>query len=84
MIDNKYRNCKDVYLIDHGDRADPELYYNGEYYNYWQVEDALWYEFLEANNFTSESDAYKQFDKDEIEDKFDEYVRENIYDYLNY
>lgn len=81
---NLYRNCKDVYLIDHGDRGDPELLYKNKYYNYWQVEDALWYDFLEANNFTSESDAYKQFDKDEIEDKFDEYVRENIYDYLNY
>lgn len=76
---NTYRNCKDVYFIDHGDRADPELYYNGEYYNCWLIEDTLWYEFLDENYLILERDDIIE---DEIEEKFNKYVQEHIYDYL--
>lgn len=39
-----------IALIGHGGWCDPELYYKGKSYNYYDVEDALWSEFQEEHS----------------------------------
>lgn len=42
-----YRGIKDIKFVWHGEWADPELIYKGHSFNYWEVEDALWGEYVE-------------------------------------
>lgn len=38
---NRFYNLPDVYVISHGEWADPEIVYNNRTYNYWDVDDTL-------------------------------------------
>lgn len=84
-----WRGCKDIDIIGNGEWSDPELgfTYEGEYYtfNYWEVEDALWHDFLVSNGIT-EADTYipgTDVISDEWEQKFDKYCQDgNAYYYL--
>jgi hypothetical protein len=85
---NNWRGCDGIRLISHGEWSDPDLVaeIDGvEYtFNYWDIEDALWNEFLE-NEGVSEKDTYVEGTyniADEWEEKFDEYCQANAYDYL--
>ena len=56
-----WRGCSDVGMTHYNEWADPDLNieYDGNVYvfNYWDIEDALWNEFLESEGIT-ESDTY--------------------------
>ena len=42
-----YRGIKDIEFIWHGSTADPELSYKGMTVNYYDVEDAIWEDYME-------------------------------------
>lgn len=42
-----YRNIKGIGFIWNGAYSDPELYYRGKYFNYWDIEDAFYTKALE-------------------------------------
>ncbi|MEE3309756.1 hypothetical protein, partial [Sharpea azabuensis] len=75
--DVNYRGAENVRLISHGEWADPELEYKGKLFNYWDIEDGMWNDFLEETGHTDEeaNDA-------KVEEEFDEYVQRNVDDYL--
>lgn len=60
-----------------GTQSDPDLIYNGYTFNYYDIEDALWGEFLEETGYTDDKS------KDpEVEEEFNKYVQERVEDYL--
>ncbi|WP_300924534.1 hypothetical protein [uncultured Clostridium sp.] len=74
-----YRGTK-VKLIYHGDWNDPELVYNGRSYNYYDVENALWNDYINDNYI----DPIRVDPSDiEIDEEFTQYVQEHVYDLLN-
>lgn len=84
-----YRGNKRIKFAYNGDYADPDLIYNGYTFNYWDIEDALWEDFLER---VEDGDIGVSFDRefaenhpndDAVEDAFNLYVQENGVDYLN-
>lgn len=84
-----YRGNKDIEFVYHGDWADPDLIYDGYTFNYWEIENALWEDFLER---VEDGDIDVSFDRefaehhdddDAVEDAFNLYVQENGVDYLN-
>lgn len=42
-----YRGIKDIEFVWHGEWSDPALIYKGHSFNYWDVEDALWGDYVE-------------------------------------
>lgn len=78
LTEGFYRGCKGVTMIGHGAWSDPELEYNGYLFNYWDIEDALWYDFLEGTGY---SDA--QSEEPKVEEEFNAYVKERCVDYLD-
>ena len=78
LTEGFYRGCKGVTMIGHGAWSDPELEYNGYLFNYWDIEDALWYDFLEGTGY---SDAQSEDPK--VEEEFNAYVKERCVDYLD-
>lgn len=42
-----YRGIPNIEFVWHGEWADPELIYKGHSFNYWDVEDALWGDYVE-------------------------------------
>lgn len=84
---NNWRGCKNIKMIWHGEWSDPELvteYDDTEYrFNYHDIEDALWYDFLESNDIT-EKDTYDENGNisDEYENMFSKYCQDNAYTYL--
>lgn len=64
----------DIYLIWHGEWADPELEYNGRLYNYYAIEDTLWNEFCDECK-------EKGIDPDENQGLFNDYVKSQA-DYI--
>lgn len=80
MLYNSYgpwRGCQNVFVGYYNDYADPDLVWNGYTFNYWDIEDALWQNFLEETGFT-DSDSGVEL----LERKFNRYVQENAVDYL--
>ena len=67
-----YRGNPEIEFVWHGAWNDPELIYKGESFNYWEVEDALWEDFLEE---TGHKDNESNDPK--VEAEFDKYVQEN-------
>jgi hypothetical protein len=84
---NNWRGCKNIQMVSHGSWGDPDLVYDGYTFNYWDIEDALWNEFLEDEGIT-EKDTYVKHGNvnaisDEYEEKFDEYCQYRAEDYLD-
>jgi hypothetical protein len=73
-----YRGNKSVQFIGHGEWSDPELEYKGYLFNYWNIEDALWNDFLEETGY---SDA--QFDDPTVESQFNKFVQDRASDLLD-
>lgn len=73
-----YRGIPNIESVWHGEWADPELIYKGHSFNYWDVEDALWGDYVEQ-------------ECDGNADKGDDYAfalwlkknTDHVYDYLN-
>ena len=87
-INDSWRGCSNIDMISNGSWADPDLVANidgTEYvFNYWDIEDALWNDFLEGEGI-DESDTYIEGTyniSEEWEEKFDEFCQINAYDYL--
>lgn len=86
---NNWRGCEDVFMQWHGEWADPDIYIENEdglfVFNYWDIEDALWNQFLDENGI-EEKDTYDR--RGNIskawENKFNKYCRNNAYDYITY
>lgn len=83
-----YRGNKDIKFVHHNEWEDPDLIYDGYTFNYWDIEDALWEDFLIC---IDEGDVDVSFDRefaenhpqdDVVEDAFDLYVQENGVNYL--
>lgn len=83
-----YRGNRGIEYVYHGEWADPDLIYDGYTFNYWDIEDALWEDFLER---VEDGDIGVSFDRefaenhaddDAVEDAFNLYVQENGVDYL--
>lgn len=68
MSYNNYFGVEGLEYIPHGEWADPDLVYKGRVFNYWDVFDRLFDEFLEENPEYTDSQA---------EELFDKYLREN-------
>lgn len=67
-----WRGCHNVQMIWHGEWSDPELCADGCVANYWEVENSLWYSFLEE---TGHTDA--ESDNDEVEEEFNSWLQAN-------
>ena len=83
-----WRGCPNITMEYYNDTADPSLVATidgTEYtFNYWDIEDALWNEFLDLNGIT-ESDTYVDDSYtigEEWEQKFNEYCQAEAYNYL--
>mgnify|MGYP006978619528 CR=1 FL=1 len=57
--------------------GDPDLIWNGYTFNYWDIESALWEDFLEETGHTDDEAGDPL-----LEAQFGEYVRERAVDYL--
>lgn len=84
-----YRGNRSIEFVYNGDYADPDLIYNGYTFNYYDIEGALWEDFLDrvedgdlGVSFDREF-AEKHSDDGAVEDAFNLYVQENGVDYLN-
>ena len=73
-----YRGSEDVEFVSNGMWSDPDLIYKGYTFNYWDIEDALWSEFLEE---TGHKDS--ESGDPAVESEFDEYVQGRVTDYLD-
>lgn len=86
---NNWRGCENVFMQGHGEWAAPDIYIENEdglfIFNYYDIEDALWGDFLESEGI-GEEDTYDERGNisDEWEEKFSEYCRNNAYDYITY
>ena len=78
LIEGFYRGAKGVEFIGHGEWSDPELIYNGYSFNYWDIEDALWNDFLEETGYND-----SQSNDPKVEAEFDRYVQDRVTDYLD-
>jgi glutamine phosphoribosylpyrophosphate amidotransferase len=58
-----YRGISDVYILWHGEWADPELSYQGKVVNYWDVEETVidWYREERQSMGLSVIDDYNEF-----------------------
>ena len=70
-----YYGIPEVKYIYRNEWADPELYYQGEYFNIHDVEDAMWIDFQE---YAEENSI------EENMDNFSEYMKNNTCDIIEY
>lgn len=75
---NNWRGCENIEFVFCNTQADPDLIYKGYTFNYYDIDDALWGEFLE---FTGHTDS--ESDNPQVENEFNNYVQANAEDYLN-
>lgn len=79
---NNWRGCKNVFWRSNGSMGDPDIiieYDGNEYvFNYYDIEDALWYDFCDAMEYVP---AEAENDPD-IENQFDKYCQDYAYSYL--
>ena len=73
-----WRGCDNIEMEYYNDWADPSLIYDGRRFNYWDIEDALWGDFLEETGY-----ADSQSEDPRVEKEFDEYCQYRAEDYLN-
>lgn len=80
-VNGGWRGCDQINLISHGSWADPDLYtvIDGMdcYFNYWDIEDALWGDFLEE---TGHKDS--ESDDPAVEEEFNKYCQKWAYYYM--
>lgn len=86
MRTSGWRGCSNVGMTDHGSWSDPDLNIkcDGEVYtfNYWEVENELWDEFLVSEGIT-ESGTYIDGEvSPEWEEKFSKFCQTNAYNYM--
>ena len=77
-LKESYRNVDGVEMIWHGTQSDPELEYDGYKFNYWDIEDAMWSNFLEENPQYSDSDS----NDPECDEEFNAYCQSYLIPYL--
>ena len=78
VIYKNWRGCENIDWGYYNTQADPDMLYNGYTFNYWDIEDALWNEFCELNNYDdSQSGDFA------IESKFSAWVKDNAESYLD-
>lgn len=73
-----YRGIEDIEFVWNGEWADPDLFYKGYRFNYWDVENTLWGDYVEQD---CEGNADKGDDYG-----FDLWLKRNkdcVYGYLN-
>ena len=73
-----YRGCENIEFVFNGTQSDPDIIYDGYTFNYYDIDDALWNEFLEFTGY-----ADNDSESIEVENEFNEYVQSNAEDYLN-
>lgn len=73
----KYHGCENIDFVHYNEWADPDLIYDGYTFNYWDIEDALWNDFLEFTGHTDDESG-----KREVENEFDEFAQDNAENYL--
>lgn len=76
-IEEGWRGSDEIEVVSHGEWADPDLVYKDYTFNYWDIEDALWDNFLEE---TGHKDSESEDPK--VEAEFDKYVQDNAVGYL--
>lgn len=82
-ISDNWRGNPNIKVKYYNEWADPDLLYDDYVFNYWDIEDALWEDFLEYNEL-DESDAYDGYDiKPEYEEMFDKHVQDFGHSYLD-
>lgn len=59
-----WRGCPNVHMIWHGEWSDPELEADGCVANYWDVENSLWYSFLEETGHSDSDSGNPQVEKE--------------------
>lgn len=73
-----YRGCKGVYFYSKNNVEDPILYYKDKEFNYWDIENFMWDEFVcMFPNLKNKFESYK------TEEKFNKFIRKNLINYLN-
>lgn len=78
-----WRGCRSIKFKSNGTQADPDLIYKNYVFNYWDIEDALWNDFLDYNGIT-EKDAYDGNNiRPDIEKQFDQFVCDTAPSYLD-
>ena len=78
VIYKNWRGCENIDWGYYNTQADPDMFYKGYTFNYWDIEDALWNEFCELNNYDdSQSGDFA------IESKFSAWVKDNAESYLD-
>lgn len=73
-----YRGCENVQMKFNGITGDPDIIWNKYIFNYWDVESALWSDFLELTRHKDSESG-----NPEVEEEFSAYVRDNIEGYLS-
>lgn len=77
----KWRGCDNIEMISHGIHSDPDLYtvIDGMscYFNYWDIENALWSDFLEETGHTDNESG-----NPEVEEEFNKYCQKWAYYYM--
>ena len=73
-----YRGCKNIEFVWHNTQEDPDLIYRGYTFNYYDIEDALWNDFLELAEH-EDSDGGNA----ETQNEFSSYVQDNAENYLD-
>lgn len=76
-MEYNWRGCKNITWEPHGIWADPDIIYNGYTFNYEDIENALWENFLEDTGHTDD-----EFGNEQVEREFDTYVQERAEWYL--
>ncbi len=77
LMNEGWRGCDNIKMVSHGSWGDPDLVYDGYTFNYWDIEDALWFEFLEETGYDD-----SMSDDPKVEAEFDKYCQENAEGYL--
>lgn len=77
MTETNWRGCKNIKMRYYNDWATPDILYNGYEFPYYDIEDALWYDFCEETGHVD-----SQSGETEVEEEFNLYVQDNAEDYL--
>lgn len=79
---SNWRGCSDVDMVYYNNWADPDLVItvDGQEYvfNYWDIEDALWYDFCDSMGY----EPAKVENDSVVEDEFNNYCQDTAYSYM--
>lgn len=73
-----WRGCENIEHVWNGTQSDPDLIYKGYVFNYYDIENALWDDFLSLTEY-EDSDH----DKPEVEHEFDLFLHDVADSYLD-